>query len=105
MRKTLATLAAMAAGAAAFGTVASPASADDPNATYLQGGTTGASRTLSCQTKYKPGVLGQYGAWGNYIDGCTVKLDCPANTGLYRSSSCDVSGDSFIDNYTTAASA
>jgi hypothetical protein len=33
MRKTLATLAAVAAAAAAFGTVAGPASADDPNVT------------------------------------------------------------------------
>ena len=41
MRKTIVTLAAIAVGAAAFGTVASPASADDPNVTYLQGGTMG----------------------------------------------------------------
>jgi surface antigen len=68
--------------------------------TYLQGGTMGASRTLSCQTTYKPGVLGQYGASGYYIDGCTVKLDCPANTGLYPVKQCDVSSYTYIDTNT-----
>jgi len=95
MRKTLATLAVLAAGAVAFGTAASPASADDPNVTYLQGGTMSASRTLSCQTQYKTGVNGQYGAWGNFIDGCTAgRLVCPADV-----QRCDVNGDSFIENY------
>jgi hypothetical protein len=36
MRKTLATLAVLAAGAVAFGTAAGPASADDPNVTYCR---------------------------------------------------------------------
>ena len=72
MRKTLATLAAVAAGAAAFGTVAGPASADDPNVTYSNGGNArGFSHAYGCATKYKSGVDGQYGAWGNFIDGCT----------------------------------
>jgi hypothetical protein len=97
MRKTLATLAVLAAGAVTLGTVASPASADDPNVTYLQGGTMSASRILSCQTQYKTGVYGQYGAWGYFIDGCTVKLDCPVNTGLYNTRYCDILSYSFID--------
>jgi hypothetical protein len=100
MRKTFATLAVLAAGAVAFGTAASPASADDPNVTYLQGGTMSASRTLSCQTQYKTGVYGQYGAWGYFIDGCTVKLSCPVNTGLYNTRYCDVLSYSFIDTKT-----
>jgi surface antigen len=97
--RTLATLAVMAAGAAALGVTAGPASADDPNVTYLNGGTMGASRSYSCQTQYKFGGFGQYGAWGNFIDGCTVKLTCPVNTGLYDVQRCDVSGYSFIENY------
>ena len=100
MRKTLATLAVVATSAVAFGSAAGPASADDPNATYLQGGTMGASRTLSCQTKYKTGVLGQYGASGYYIDGCTAKLECPASTGLYPVKQCDVSSYTYIDTST-----
>src|SRR5687768_7954146 len=99
MRKTLATLAAVTAAAAAFGTVASPASADDPNVTYSHGGTAGWSHTYGCATQYKTGVYGQYGASGNFIDGCTVKLTCPANTGQMPVQRCDVSGYSFIENY------
>jgi len=99
MRRTLATLAVMAAGAVALGATAGPASADDPYVTYSNGGTPGYSRTYSCATQYKFGGFGQYGAWGNFIDGCTVKLTCPANTGLMDVQRCDVSGYSFIDNY------
>ena len=97
--RTLATLAVMAAGAAALGATAGPASADDPNVTYFNGGTAGFSRTYSCATQYKLGGFGQYGAWGNFIDGCTVTLTCPVNTGLNDVQRCDVSGNSFIDNY------
>jgi surface antigen len=99
MRRTLATLAVMAAGAAALGATAGPASADDPNVTYSNGGTPGFSHTYGCATQYKFGGSGQYGAWGNFIDGCTVKLTCPANTGLMDVQRCDVSGYSFIDTY------
>ena len=100
MRKTLATLAALATGAVAFGIAAGPASADDPNVTYLQGGTPSASRTLSCQTQYKTGVNGQYGAAGYFIDGCTAKLSCPVNTGLFNVKQCDVSSYTYIDTNT-----
>ena len=99
MRKTLAALAVLATGAVAFGSAASPASADDPNVTYSNGGTPGFSHTYGCATQYKFGGYGQYGAWGNFIDGCTVKLTCPANTGLMPVQRCDVSGYSFIENY------
>jgi surface antigen len=95
MRKTLATLAAVAAAAAAFGTVASPASADDPNPTYAYGYNPGVFYAYSCATSFKSGVYGQYGAWGNFIDGCTAgRLVCPADV-----QRCDVNGDSFIENY------
>jgi surface antigen len=95
MRKTIATLAAVAAAAAAFGTIASPASADDPNATTSYGYNPGVFYAYSCATTFKSGVYGQYGAWGNFIDGCTAgRLVCPANV-----QRCDVNGDSFIENY------
>jgi surface antigen len=95
MRKTLATLAAVAAAAAAFGTVASPASADDPNATTSYGYNPGVFYAYSCATSFKSGVQGQYGAWGNFVDGCTTaRVSCPADV-----QRCDVNGDSFIENY------
>jgi surface antigen len=90
VRKTLATLAAVAA----FGAVAGPASADDPNVTYANGYSPGVFQAYSCATTFKSGVLGQYGAWGNFIDGCTVRLICPADV-----QRCDVDGNSFIENY------
>lgn len=99
MRKTLATFAVIAAGAVALGATAGPASADDPYVTYSNGGTAGFSRSYGCATQYKSGGFGQYGAWGSFIDGCTVRLTCPANTGLMDVQQCDVSGYSFIDNY------
>ena len=99
MRKTLATLAVIATGAVAFGSAASPAAADDPNVSYSNGGTMGFSRSLGCATTYKTGVLGQYGASGYYIDGCTVKLDCPVSTGLITVKQCNVSNYAFIDTY------
>ena len=105
MRRILATLAVMAAGVAALGTTAGPASADDPNVTYLQGGTLGGSQTLSCQTKSKTGVLGQYGAWGYYIDGCTVTFKCPYTLplpGTYPTRYCDMSSNTYIQTGTAA---
>jgi surface antigen len=95
MRKTLATLAVIATGAVAFGSAASPASADDPNATTSYGYNPGVFYGYSCATTFKSGVQGQYGAWGNFIDGCTAgRLVCPADV-----QRCDVNGDSFIENY------
>ena len=97
--RTLTTLAVMSAGAAALGVTAAPASADDPNVAHFNGGYAGFNRTYSCATQYKFGAFGQYGAWGNFIDGCTVTLTCPLNTGFNDVQGCDVSGNSFIDNY------
>jgi hypothetical protein len=72
MRKTLTALLTFAvlAGAAA------PAMADDPNAVHTRNAD---AKTIwgGCKTAYKPGVDYQYGAWGAYLDGCTVKLQCP----------------------------
>jgi hypothetical protein len=86
MRKTIATLAAVVAGAAAFGATAGPAAADVPNpiltsslppmsgagSPYPSGITT----WKQCQTPQSAGVYGQYGASGYFIDGCTVKESC-----------------------------
>ena len=96
MRKRFATIAAVAAAAVAFGSLAGPAAADDPNVTYSHGGTLGGSTTLSCKTQFKRGVLNQYGAWGYYIDGCTVRLDCPVRT-TYALSYCIVNSETPID--------
>ena len=76
MRKTITILAAVVAGLGALGTAAGPAAADVSNATVTAIGTPGQTYGQKCQTPYGPGVLGQYGAWGYYIDGCTVKVYC-----------------------------
>lgn len=83
MRKTITTVAAVIAALVGFAGAAGTAAADDPGAWnytthgYSTPGTI--SQGGGCQTPYKPGVFGQYGAWGYYIDGCTtVMLECPA---------------------------
>ena len=72
MRKILTTVAAIAA----LGVAAQPAAADDPGATewsyYGQN-----TLLKGCSTPARAGVQGQYGAWGHYIDGCTVRTWCP----------------------------
>jgi hypothetical protein len=73
MRKTIASL--LALGALALG--AQPAMADDP-AAVTNTSWNGAGYTSTCQTPDKIGVSGQYGAWGYYVDGCTVRLTCPS---------------------------
>jgi len=73
MRKILASLLALGALAVA----AQPASADDPAAvTTTSWSASGVTST--CQTPDQVGVYGQYGAWGYYVDGCTVRLACPS---------------------------
>src|SRR5688572_4582652 len=74
MRKTITSL--LALGALAAG--AQPAVADDPAATTSTWNY-GTGVMSTCQTENKAGVAGQYGAWGWYIDGCTVRLACPAH--------------------------
>jgi hypothetical protein len=78
MKKTIAILAALAAVAAGVSVTASPAAADSPSATYTNGGNPGivGTRTQTCDTFQTRGVLGAYGAWGYYIDGCTVRVAC-----------------------------
>jgi hypothetical protein len=80
MRKTIATLVAVAATVAAFGTAAGPAAADDPNATHTSAQSFFDLLPMQvCATPNKRGVLGQYGASGYYIDGCTTyAMTCPS---------------------------
>jgi hypothetical protein len=74
MRKTITILLA-AAALASLG--AQPAAADDPQASvWTETGRWGWSHTQRCVTPDREGVVGQYGAWGAYHDGCTVKLRC-----------------------------
>jgi hypothetical protein len=80
MRKTIITLAAVVGTMAAFGGAAGPAAADDPNARHHYGDpmyTAPGSTQRVCDTPYKPGISGQYGAWGYFVDGCTtVSVPC-----------------------------
>jgi hypothetical protein len=70
-------LAALAATAAATLAAAGSAAADVPNATVQT--FPSATRIYQvCDTPYSYGVPFQYGAWGDYVDGCTVRLTCPA---------------------------
>jgi hypothetical protein len=73
MRKTITSLLALGALAVA----AQPAAADDPAAVTTTS-YYGSGVSSTCQTPDKLGVAGQYGAWGYYIDGCTVRLTCPS---------------------------
>ncbi len=90
MRSTIATL-AVVVGVAAFASTAGTAAADDPNAKFFHEALLGGGESHRCETPRKPGVLGEYGAWGYYIDGCTAGLltckftTCRAssNTGFY----------------------
>jgi len=41
---------------------------------------------------HQVGEQGAYGAWGHYIDGCTVQLTCPAHVEV-----CEASEDSRIN--------
>ena len=74
MRKTISSLLAVAALAVA----AQPAAADDPSATTTTWNY-GSGVMSTCETPSRAGVLGQYGAWGYFVDGCTVRLTCPAH--------------------------
>jgi hypothetical protein len=72
MRKLLISLLAVAA----LGATASSALADDPAATYIDSYSAN-SLGRQCDVPYRTGVLGQYGAWGYFVDGCTVMVRCP----------------------------
>jgi hypothetical protein len=56
---------------------AGSASADVPNA-KVQTFPAATQAYQVCDTPYSYGVAYQYGAWGDYVDGCTVRLTCPA---------------------------
>jgi len=71
MRKITALLLALAAVGATAQTAAADTHADFQVIPY------GASKIFKCITDQQVGVLGQYDAWGYYIDGCTVELYCP----------------------------
>ena len=82
MRETITALASLLAGAALLGGAAGPASADVPNPLRTTFSTPGVSFGESCQNGQSYGVKGQYGAWGYFVDGCTVgPLRCPAARG------------------------
>jgi hypothetical protein len=66
----------IATAATALAATAGAAAADVPDAKVQ----TFPSPTMTyqvCDTPYSYGVAYQYGAWGDYVDGCTVRLTCP----------------------------
>jgi hypothetical protein len=75
-RAALIAVSAVIAALAGLATAAGPAHADVSNATVTAIGTPGQTYGLKCQTPHSSGVLGQYGAWGFYVDGCTVRVPC-----------------------------
>ena len=72
--RTFAVLAATAATALA---AAGTASADVPNA-KVQTFPSSTQIYQVCDTPYSYGVPFAYGAWGDFVDGCTVRLTCPS---------------------------
>jgi uncharacterized protein YkwD len=73
MRFTRATITTLLA-TAALAVSAQAAFADVPATVTTTDYGTGAVST--CTTGYQAGVTGAYGAWGDYVDGCTVRLTC-----------------------------
>ena len=81
--KTLMTVATALLAAAALVALARPAAADDPEATVRT--LNGANDALQyCETPQRVGVRGAFGAWGHYVDGCTVRLTCPSHLSTCR---------------------
>lgn len=72
MRKILPTLIALVALAAS----AQPAAADAPS-TVTTNEYPGWHASTNCMTEWQWGEYGANGAWGDYIDGCTVARECP----------------------------
>ena len=75
MRRTITMLFTLGALAAS----AQPALADNPAATTPPPWDYGTGVMASCVTPNARGDLGAFGAWGFYIDGCTVRLTCPSH--------------------------
>jgi hypothetical protein len=61
---------------AVLGIAAQSASADVTNPSY-QTINYGPRKEFKCITPPSNGVFRQFGAWGDFIDGCTVQLSCP----------------------------
>jgi hypothetical protein len=40
----------------------------------------GPKKLFTCRTDNQVGVFAKHGAWGDFIDGCTVQLSCPATS-------------------------
>jgi uncharacterized protein YkwD len=64
--------------------------ADSPSTLTVE--SYGFGQARSCTTEYERIALPQYGAWGWYVDGCTVKVKCQFREG------CAVGGHSTIQN-------
>lgn len=95
MQKTLAATLVAFAAFLMVAVTARPAAADDPTAAHWR--YDGVNRELiGCNTQYRTGVLGQYGAAGYYQDGCTARAWCPNYTRV-----CKVTGDAWIGTYST----
>ena len=83
MPKTLLAVATALLAAAALLATAQSGAADDPEASVRT--FNGANDvTQVCQTPQRVGVPGAFGAWGHYVDGCTVRLTCPSHLSTCR---------------------
>ncbi|WP_433618449.1 hypothetical protein ACQP2P_21170 [Dactylosporangium sp. CA-139114] len=93
MRKFLTAVLSVLATVTLLTAGSSPAAADDAGAAqwHYFGQNT---ETIGCTTPYRTGVLGQYGAWGYFIDGCTARGYCPTWT-----RSCRMTGEGWIGTY------
>jgi hypothetical protein len=77
--RTRTRLIAIAAAAAAALAAAQPAAADSPESVWNIGPPTtffGFGMGQGCKSTFQAGVYGQFGAWGNYVDGCTAQAKC-----------------------------
>lgn len=83
-------LAGVLIAAAALAVSVPSAFADAPS---TAGGVSfGHGEVKTCTTDYQAGNQGQYGAWGAYVDGCTVKVKC------YFRAGCTVGGRGLIQD-------
>jgi hypothetical protein len=97
MRKILPALCAVAALAA----FAQPAAADDPTASQSTS-EAGDGVVANCVTQNKVGEAPGISPWGHYIDGCTVRLACPAHLqGCFAKSSSLISTEGFFGHGVT----
>jgi hypothetical protein len=102
MQRFLATAFTMLAVVASLAIPAQPAAADPAGTNYY---TDAYADWLNeaCVTPYQTGVLGAYGAWGFYIDGCTTRTaSCPTFVPPRYVSWCKVTSRGQISTRTTA---